>query len=257
MRSFALRQIIGDSNALFVALYVLIFLTLVVWAVDLIVGIQNRRSKRLMGVGFTAEKAMPNGGTVLIEERVPAVTAEENEDEDEEEAVIVTEGNEKTFRIRYAKSFTAKLIQSDDETKLFYGELKNEVLSYAKTSSRVSWCFDSVSYGRCSILKFGFRGKTLCVYYALDIKDLKGMKYKAELCEYKKYAFVPCMYRIINAQRCQLAKDLIAMVAESYGLVKGARRDVEYLFPYEDNDALIEKGEIKEVKKQVFSSEKA
>ncbi len=46
-------------------------------------------------------------------------------------------------------------------------------------------------------------------------------------------------------------------LAESYGLVKGERRDVEYLFPYGDNDALIEKGEIKEVKKQVFSSEKA
>ena len=58
------------------------------------------------------------------------------------------------FNIRYNKSFTAKLIQSSDETKGYYGELKNEVLSYTKAKSHVSWAYDSVNAGREHIVKF-------------------------------------------------------------------------------------------------------
>ena len=130
------------------------------------------------------------------------------------------------------------------------------MLSYGNTVSRVSWKFDSVYYGRKPVLKFGIRGKTLCVYYALDVKELKATKYKVELCESKRYVLVPCMYRIKNAHRCELAKDLIAKVAEKLGLVKGEQQKTEYFLPYEDSDVLIKKGLIKEIKTLKETSER-
>ena len=83
------------------------------------------------------------------------------------------------------------------------------------------------------------------------MKDLKGSKYHVELCESSKFAAVPCMYRIRSDRRCEYAKDLIAMVAEKLGLVKGNNPNKEYSFPYEDNAALLAKGLIKEVKSKI------
>lgn len=245
----ALRYI-SDSlfgAQLMIVLYVFFFLTLAVWITNLIVGSRNRRFNR-------AKSAASAGvGTAFSEEEsVSAVSEGEYEERDEEEIAAVVEEDGKEFRIGYAKSFTAKLIQAGEETKSFYVELKNEALSYGKINSRTSWDYDSLNFGRKPILKFGIRGRTLYVYFALDIKDFKGTKYKVELCEYKKYESVPCMYRIINAQRCELTKEIIAKVAEKNGLVKIDRQNVEYRFPYEDNDALVNKGLIKEVKKQIL-----
>ena len=172
---------------------------------------------------------------------------DEASDEDEEEVMVVNE-NGTTFKIRFAKSFTAKLIQASDETKAYYQALKNEMLSYNGISNRVSWHYDSFNSGRKQVVKMSIRGKTLCLYFALDVKDLKGSKYKVELCGSAKYAAVPCMYRIRNDRRANYAKDLIAMTAEKYGLTKGKAENEEYSFPYEERDALIERGLIKELK---------
>ena len=235
-------------DARFIILYILAVLAVAVWVADLILFLKRRE------------------GNKKAETEIVAPVKEEKTEQDlpdessiPEKAVIETatvmKGKDTTFNIRYIKSFTAKLIQSDDETKAFYGELKNAVLSYGNTTSKISWQYDSVYCGRKPVLKFGIRGKTLCVYFALDVKDLKTTKYKVELCESKKYALVPCMYRIKNAHRCELAKDLIAMAAEKFGLVKSKRQNVEYAFPYEDNAALLKKGLIKELKKRTDKKE--
>ena len=177
--------------------------------------------------------------------------AEPVEEEERDEDVIVVTENGATFRIQFVKSFTAKLIQSGDETKSYYQELKNEILSYKGVRNRVSWHYESFNEGRNQLVKIAVRGKTLCLYFALDMKDFKGSKYRVELCESAKYAAVPCMYRIKNDRRCEYAKDLIAMVMEKFGLVKGEQQIVEYSFPYENNEALLAKGLIKEVKSKI------
>lgn len=248
MKTSTLTLLLANNHyfdAPFIILYVLAFLTLAVWCANLIIYLKKRKAK----------KSAVEDNTAIEEETEPTIEelAAESED-DETEEVTVSEENGTKFRIRYVKSFMARLIQSDDEAKAFYGELKNEVLSYQGTYSRVSWRYDSVNVGREPVLKFGIRGKTLCCYFALDIKELKATKYKAELCESKKYARVPCMYRIKNAHRCDLAKDLIAIVAEKFGLVKGEQQNVEYVYPYEDTAALIEKGLIKEIKRAVVNN---
>ncbi|MBQ9514279.1 MAG: uL15 family ribosomal protein, partial [Clostridia bacterium] len=231
----------------FIVLYILVVLTLTVWCVNLYLFIQKRKNQ----VAEVIEDETP-----LEEDNdEPDISNEDDTEEIEGETIAVTEDNGTKFYIRRIKSFTAKLIQSDDDVKAFYGELKNEVLSYEKTLSRVSWHYDSVYYGRKPVLKFGIRGKTLCVYFALDVKDFKATKYKVELCESKKFALVSCMYRIKNEHRCTLAKDLIATVCANLGLVKGEQHNIEYSFPYEYTEALIEKGLIKELKTKVETTE--
>ena len=235
-------------DARFIILYILAVLAVAVWAADLILFLKRREGNK---------KAETEEVAPVKEEKAEQDLPDESSIPEKAviETATVMKGKDTTFNIRYIKSFTAKLIQSDDETKAFYGELKNAVLSYGNTTSKISWQYDSVYCGRKPVLKFGIRGKTLCVYFALDVKDLKTTKYKVELCESKKYALVPCMYRIKNAHRCELAKDLIAMAAEKFGLVKSKRQNVEYAFPYEDNAALLKKGLIKELKKRTDKKE--
>ena len=52
-------------------------------------------------------------------------------DDDEEEDVGTVVIGETRLRVRYDRSFTAKLIQSDDALKGRYNELKNELLRYS------------------------------------------------------------------------------------------------------------------------------
>jgi len=181
----------------------------------------------------------------------PAPVAEAEAEEEGEEAVTVADGSGNVFRIRFLKSFAAKLIQSSDEAKGYYQEIKNEILSYENVSSRVSWHYESFNSGRTALIKLGVRGKTLCVYYALDAGDYENTKYKVELCASSKFAAVPCMYRIKSARRCEFAKELIAALAEKFGLVRGDERKEEYPMPYEGNEPLLERGLIKELKTKV------
>ena len=224
-------------DAPYIILYVIAALTVIVWTADIIIAVKKKGQKKAKAV--TAQEVRK------VEESQPT-------SEEEEEVVTVTDEKGNIFQIRFIKSFTAKLIQSPDETKKYYEELKNEVLSYKKTNSRVSWHYDSVNSGRNQVLKFAIRGKTLCVYYPLNADDYADTKYKVEKSESKKYEEVPCMYRIKNERRLGYAKDLIAVVASNLGLVKGEEQHEVYSnLPYEPNKPLIARGLIKEQKIQV------
>ena len=226
------------TTGLYLALYIIIGLTILVWLTDLTIFILKKKG------------IIPKSKEV--EEEKVTHTPNDNNEESEEEVVTVTDEKGNIFQIRFIKSFTAKLIQSPDETKKYYEELKNEVLSYKKTNSRVSWHYDSVNAGRNQVLKFAIRGKTLCVYYPLNADDYLDTKYKVEKVESKKYEEVPCMYRIKNDRRLAYAKDLIKVVCESLGLVKGEEQHEVYAnLPYEANKPLIARGLIKELKVQV------
>ena len=198
------------------------------------------------------DNAMAENDIVSVgNENVPASELPSNEiastvDNAEENGIVVG-ASRNDFNIRYEKSFMAKLIQSSDETKAYYSELKNEVLSYGKTKSHVSWAYDSVNAGRAPVLKFNVRGKTLCVYFALNVDDYANSKYKVEKARSAKYESVPCMYRIKNDRRLGYAKDLIAAVCEKRGLTKGDVPTEDYRLPYESTEALLEKGLVKEL----------
>ena len=188
------------------------------------------------------------------EEGMEIVESKVNDDGD----VVLVEKDAKgnIFEIRFIKSFTAKMSQAEDVMKDYYTIIKNYALSYKKANSRVSWHYDAVNVGRNMALKFAVRGKTLCVYYDLDMEGLDP-KYKVEPAKGKKYEDVPCLYRIKNDRRCDYAKDLIDMVMAKLGVEKGELPEEDYRIPYEETIPLLKKGLIKEQKVRVNKPEEA
>ena len=240
----------------FVALYIFIALAVAVWIANLVLFILRNPKPKDMSVWEYCKYLAKKLFTKQKEEVKPIEKVEEpipsNEEESSDEEVItVTDSKGNIFQIRFIKSFTAKIIQANDDSKKYYEELKNYVLSYKGTTSRVSWNYDSINSGRNPVVKFGVRGKTLCLYYPLDADKYADTKYKVEKVESKKYGSVPCMYRIKNDRRFGYAKDLIDEVANALGLVKGGEKRESYVLPYEENKPLVARGLIKELKVQV------
>ena len=167
-----------------------------------------------------------------------------------DEVVVTKDSSGNLFEIRYIKSFTAKLSQSEAEVKDYYSVLKNYVLSYKGVHSRVSWHYDAINIGRDYILKFAIRGKTLCLYYALDASKL-DKKYKVEEAKGNRYIEVKCLYRIKNDRRCEYAKELIDLLMKEHGLNQGDVPNEDYHIKKESTKALLGKGLIKELKTKV------
>ncbi|MBE6136211.1 MAG: hypothetical protein E7181_02980 [Erysipelotrichaceae bacterium] len=241
----------------FIVLYVLAGLLLVVLIALLVMFIKHPEAFKNIKNLFKKEKKMdmtaaPAVQTAPVAQPIPQPLLQEPvSDSEEEETVTVTDEKGNIFQIRFVKSFTAKLIQANEESKKYYEELKNYVLSYKKTTSRVSWNYDSINSGRNPVLKFAVRGKTLGVYFPLNVDEYADSKYKVEKVESKKFEDVPCLYRIKNDRRCEYAKELIDVVMNNLGLEKGEEQKESYYLHYEENKPLIARGLIKELKVQV------
>ena len=147
-------------------------------------------------------------------------------------------------RVRYDKSFEAKLIQGDDQLKKWYSALKNELLSYQKVTARRSWQHEAFRLGRTTIAKFVIRGKTLRLYLALSPAQYVGSKYLVEdASEHAKFEKTPLLYRIRNDRRCRYAADLIAAAVAAANGIRGEAQPQDYsAIPFEDTASLIERG---------------
>lgn len=163
----------------------------------------------------------------LIAEETPVVADEVAVTEPEPVEEVAEEPKEDLV-MRVDRSFTAKLKQSDDEVKDRYGMIKNALLSYKKIKSTVSWNADRFNYGRATIAKMNIRGKTLCVYFALDPKDpaFKQTVYnQKDMSEQKAYAQTPFMMKIKSDLAAKRAVRLVETLAEQNGVAK--KKDFE------------------------------
>lgn len=149
--------------------------------------------------------------------------------------------------IKYNKSFTAKLIQSDDNVKNYYSVLKNELLSYSGVKARMSWKGESFYCGRKTYAKLCIRGKCVCLFLALNAKDYAETKYKVDdMSEVAAYERIPCLYRIKNERRLKYSSDLIASVMEGRAKTEDFTvTDYAKQYPYEDIEPLIDRGLVK------------
>ncbi len=150
-------------------------------------------------------------------------------------------------RVRYNRSFTAKLIQSADAVKGFYSDVRSELERYP-VKRRVSWKYESYKSGRQLIARLGLRGKTLSLYLDGDPKKYEGTKYKTEDVSAKKStAKTPLLYRIKNARRAGYSAQIIADAMAAHSLVAADKNYVDYAaqYPYEEIEPLIERKLIK------------
>ena len=189
----------------------------------------------------------------VVEEPVVEVVPEPVVEEPVQEAepVLVptyydNEGNK--IDIKYSRSFTANIIQSDDTVKDYYSELKNHILSYKGVKSRISWKFDSYNRGRDQLFKVKLRGKTICLYCALDPNEFDESKYHHEPIDAKIFEDVPMLVKIKSGLGLRKAKELVDIVMAKFGIEKDEKaKTVDYVakYPYEPNEPLIARKLIK------------
>lgn len=158
--------------------------------------------------------------------------------------------------IRLKKSFTAKIRQSDEKVKGYYSDLKNELTSYKKINSNVSWHGDRFNFGRETIAKINICGKTLCFYLALDPNDpeYKSTVYhQKDVGNQKAYESTPFMVKVKSDAAAKKALRLVGYLAEKVGTEKDEGFvPVDYVdeFRYQSTKQLFEDGYIKVTKEK-------
>ena len=106
--------------------------------------------------------------------------------------------------------------------------IKNALLSYKKVKSSVSWNCDRFNCGRATVAKMNIRGKTLCVYFALDPADpqFKQTIYnQRDMGDQKAYEKTPFMMKIKSDLAAKRAVRLVEAMSDQCGTVK--KKDFE------------------------------
>ena len=154
---------------------------------------------------------------------------------------------EKKTNEKYSKSFLAKIIQSDEQTKRYYSVLKNELLSFGEVKGSFDWRWETFCVGKKSLAKLRLRGKTLSICLALNADDYAGSRYDVEKADVKSLADTPCLYLIKDYKRLMYAKQLIGVVMGNHNVARTKEEEVDYIaqYPYETDEALIKKKLIK------------
>ena len=186
------------------------------------------------GVAFAEDGAEDGESAAPVEEetapaaataREPAITtAEEPEPEaaEETERGHITIGG-RVVEVAYRKSFMAKLLLSEEDTKDYYARIHNHILSYTG-KNRISWFYDSYNSGRTQLVKLAIRGKTLCAYFALDFAEYENTKYHVQEAATKRYEKVPVMLRVRSERGVRYAKELVDAVMAKYGVAQNEKK---------------------------------
>ena len=134
---------------------------------------------------------------------------------------VVDEGDDDAESKRILKSFTQRLDECKEETAIYYNILKEEFLSYKKVKAKISFKHESFRIGKNLVARFKFRGKTLCLFLALNPDDYQNTKFKiVNMADVSSNKDVPTMYKINLPRRVEYAKVLIADLMKKYGVEK-------------------------------------
>lgn len=109
----------------------------------------------------------------------------------------------------YSYSFLAKLHNASDLQKQAYNICIQEFSRYG-LKVRNSWSKQTIYLGRKVYAKLVFKGKKLCICYALDPKELEGTKYKGiDISSKQAYAQTPFLFKITSDRKASYIKDLV------------------------------------------------
>ena len=134
-------------------------------------------------------------------------------------ALVGEEYDEKRYFVRMSHSFEARLRSSNRDVKTRYTKLVNEALNYKKINVRRSFRRERIYCGRKTLAVLLFRGKTLCIAFALDPAEYADTKYRGEDMSAKKsFASTPMLLRLTSQRRLNYAKELLAILAQSENL---------------------------------------
>ena len=149
------------------------------------------------------------------------------------------------IEIRYRRSFISRFIQAEDYIKDYYNEIKNYILSYKGVKSRTSWSKETFKRGRLPIARIDVKGKTLCLYLALEPKDIPEKYHASDISEKRGGDEYPTLLKVRSDRAKKYAIELIAEIMDKYSIPRVDAAAEDFRLPYEDDAALIERGLIK------------
>ena len=129
---------------------------------------------------------------------LPVILPVGEEDEDE-----WREGQEFS---RYNFSFRARLIQSGPEVQSFFGRIMDEINAHEGVKTSTSWRQMRVYKGRKTYALILFKGKTLCVAYALDPAEFAETKYHGQdMSEVRRFEKTPMLLKVFSERKAGYA----------------------------------------------------
>ena len=142
--------------------------------------------------------------------------------------------------VRYKFSFRAKLIQAPRELQARFGEFADEARAYKKVKFTVSWKQVRIYSGRNTLALVLFKGRKICVAFALDPAEYAESKYGGiDVSSVKRFAKTPYLLKLTSARKTRYAKELFAAVAAKYGLEKGSVTKTDFYLPFRTTEELI------------------
>lgn len=163
-------------------------------------------------------------------------------------------------KLRYNKSFVAKLALSEYQVKEYYALLATRLLSFKGMRSRIGWSGVSFIAGREVVAKFLIKGKTLCLYLALSPNEYADGKYRAkDVSGTKKYEKTPSMFKIKSGGAANYCIKLIDKIADALSLQE-KQEAIEPIspknFPTDTFNNLLTRGLIRLIKTNRRDTEK-
>ncbi len=180
-----------------------------------------------------------------VEEEEDDVEDNESEEEREARLAAISSAPKLENNQRYNRSFAARLIQSSDTVKEWYAMIKDAALSYKGTRSSSAWRQEKIYKGRALFVKLAIRGRTLCVYFPLNVGEVKNIEVE-DVSDKPVHAATPALFRIKKDVHARQALELVAMSAEALGLEAGKAHVTDKSeYALQTTEQLIEAGLVK------------
>ncbi len=144
------------------------------------------------------------------------------------------------------RSFIAKVTMISDDAKRYYSELKNYILSFEGTRTRISWQYESFYKTKTLLGRMAVRGKSLWIYLPIDIQDVPQGINCIEIND-KKYKGLKSGLYIQGERTFKQAKRLISMVMDELGLNYIEKEYVDYIPPEMSEEEMLEKNLIRKI----------
>ena len=172
----------------------------------------------------------------LKEESVDEEEAKDDDVETQEHQLTPT-----INRSPYDVSFVGRLHLIDVESQQRYVELKQELAKYSLLSDRISWKQERFSFHKVNLAKFVVRGKSLMIYFNIDVAKLENLNLRYEVLEGDKNYTI--RVKLTNRLKQKSALELVKYVMYVNELkLRRTPLEVEYEVANYDEEKLVELG---------------
>lgn len=147
---------------------------------------------------------------------------------------------DKRYYVHYNYGFDAKLRNADPTVQKRYAAFSDEVRQYMGVTLKNSFRGQRICKGQKTLGQILFKGKTLCVAFALDPASYADTKYRGiDKSGTKRFANTPLLLKLVSDRKLEYAKYLLVQVADANTiLLSETPVEEEYDFSQKSNSEL-------------------